>query len=142
MPETRTYEIVTAKGRQRVTVPEETKVTFGAVVPGSSRSAGSSYSNGGWGLRLWAARDRQVAVFTDVISFRDLALPVVVAAVRKFGAPEDDWFVDDGSWVGGKADKVQKAWMPIDEVREQAPMLGRTDEDDDAFTETLTRKRF
>ncbi len=110
---TRTYEIVTSRGKQRITVPAAYKVTFGAVVPGAKASG---YSGGGWGLRIWESADKQRAVFTDVVSFRDLSIPVEVAAVRLFGS--DDWTIDDGSYTGKKADTVEKAWKSIDEIKD------------------------
>lgn len=112
---TRIIEVVTSTGKQRITVPEDTKLTFGAIVPGAKANG---YSGGGWGLRLWTSRDHQLAVFTDVVSFRDLSIPVEVAAVRKFGAPDDDWTQDDGSWTGKKAELVEKKWMPVEQVRD------------------------
>lgn len=110
LPETRTYEIVTTRGKQRVTVPESYKITFGAVVPGSKANG----YGGGWGLRIWETADKQRAVFSDVISFRDLSIPIEVAAVRKFGS--DEWIADDGTWVGKNAELVEKGWMSIDRI--------------------------
>lgn len=114
---TRTYEILTSKGKQRITVPEDTKVTFGAIVPGAKANG---YSGGGWGLRVWRDANHQLAVFSDVISFRDLSIPVEVAAVRKFG--EDHWTIDDGTYVGKKAGTVEKKWMAVEEVAETVPL--------------------
>lgn len=121
---TRTYEIVTTRGKQRITVPDTYKVTFGAVVPGTKGSGGY----GGWGLRIWESTDKQRAVFSDVISFRDLSIPVEVEAVRKFGS--DDWLLDDGSYTGKRAGLVEKAWKPIDEIREPEPKVALDDESD------------
>lgn len=126
---TRTYEIVTSHGKQRITVPETHKVTFGAVVPGAKAN---SYSGGGWGLRIWESADKQRAVFSDVVSFRDLSIPVEVMAVRKFG--EEDWTPDDGSYTGKKAETVEKAWKPIDEVNEPIAIELDLTEDEPDYT--------
>lgn len=131
MSETRTYEIVTTRGKQRITVPAEYKVTFGAVVPGAKATG---YGGGGWGLRIWESTDKQRAVFSDVISFRDLSIPVEVAAVRKFGS--EDWVLDDGTYTGKKAETVEKAWKNIDEIKDP-PMSGVmeiTSDDDNSAT--------
>ena len=119
---TRTYEIVTTRGKQRITVPDTYKVTFGAVVPGA-KGSGSSY--GAWGLRIWESQDKQRAVFSDVLSFRDLSIPVEVQAVRKFGS--DDWLLDDGSYTGKKGETVEKAWKSIDEIRDPQPNVSDGD---------------
>lgn len=124
---TRTYEIVTTRGKQRITVPDTYKVTFGAVVPGA-KGGGGSY--GGWGLRIWESQDKQRAVFSDVISFRDLSIPVEIEAVRKFGS-DNDWMIDDGSWTGKRAELVEKAWKSIDEVRKPEPEVATAEDDDD-----------
>lgn len=134
---TRTYEIVTSRGKQRITVPETYKVTFGAVVPGA-KAAG--YSGGGWGLRIWESADKQRAVFSDVVSFRDLSIPVEVMAVRKFG--EETWTADDGTYVGKKADTVEKAWKSIEDVDLTANSTPAEVDDEDIPTPVYSRKRY
>jgi hypothetical protein len=117
-------------------VPTSYKVTFGAVVPGAKASG---YSGGGWGLRIWEATDKQRAVFTDVVSFRDLSIPVEVAAVRLFG--KEEWTIDDGSYTGKKADTVEKAWKSIDEIKDtqtEIATLEVTDEDDFTMAHAAT----
>jgi hypothetical protein len=135
---TRTYEIVTSTGRRRITVPETYKVTFGAVVPGAKANG---YSGGGWGLRIWESADKQRAVFSDVVSFRDLSIPVEVMAVRKFG--DDDWFPDDGT---AKAGTVERAWKSIDEVKDAPDDDTPRSVDDDDIPMLrggpMTRKRY
>jgi hypothetical protein len=110
----RTYEIrFTDRGPIRITIPATWKVTFGAVVPGAK----AGYS-GTFGLRIWETTDKQRAVFANVASFCDLSIPIAVAAVRRYG--EEDWYLDNGSWTGEYADKVEKAWMPQVEVIDEA----------------------
>lgn len=64
--------------KRRVVVPAKCKVTFGAVCPGSSgQKDGSGYSGRyGWCLRVYETKDRYLAVFTDVVSFREESVKV------------------------------------------------------------------
>ena len=68
--DTRTYEIKTQGDRFRIDIPANFKVTFGSLSPGSK------YGGGGMALRVYESDTKQRAVFTDVISFRDLSIPV------------------------------------------------------------------
>lgn len=121
-PEMRTYEMLMTDGRrQRFTVPATYKVSFGAIVPASAKASAQGYGGYGWGVRVWESAEKQRAVFSGVAEFRDLSIPLTVAAVRLFGAPDDEWALDDGTWTGKRADLVEKAWKPIEEVKEYAP---------------------
>lgn len=113
----RVYEITFSdRGPMRVTVPDTWKITFGAVVPG--KGGGAQF--GSFGIRLWEATDKQRAVFANVTSFRDLSIPIQVAAIRKFGT--DEWYRDDDqTWVGEVAALVEKAWRPESEVAAGKP---------------------
>lgn len=123
--ETKTYEIETTdQGRFRVTVPLAWKVTFGAVVP-SSKSVGSSYGGGGWGLRFWEAQDRQRAVYSNVVSFHDVSIPTTYAAVRKFGAKT--WEYDRGQYKEGDA---EKAWKLADEIKTPESNVQEAEDED------------
>ena len=66
----RTYEIKTQSDRFRIDIPANFKVTFGSLSPGSK------YGGGAMALRVYESDTKQRAVFTDVISFRDLSIPV------------------------------------------------------------------
>ena len=122
--ETKTYEIETTdQGRFRVTVPVSWKVTFGAVVP-TSKSVGSSYGSGGWGLRFWEAADKQRAVYSNVVAFHDVSIPTTYAAVRKFGAAV--WEFDRGQYKAGDA---EKGWKPADEIKPDGGPAEETEDD-------------
>lgn len=56
--------------KRRVTVPNAYKVTFGPIIPNERGN------HGGNALRIYESKERQVAVFTDVIAFREEALKV------------------------------------------------------------------
>ena len=58
-------------GRQRVTVPSDWKVSFGALFPSKDSN------NGRTALRFWeGAKEHQRAVFADVESFRDTSIGI------------------------------------------------------------------
>jgi hypothetical protein len=58
---------------QKITVPSKWKVTFGPVSPGSKGEHGAQ---GPLCLRFYEAENKQRAVITDVISFRDMSIAV------------------------------------------------------------------
>lgn len=74
---------------------------------------------GGMAFRIWETEKQQRALFTNVLSFRDLSLPMLREAVRKFGTEE--WLVDDGSYTGKKAETVERKWVPADEISQRPP---------------------
>jgi hypothetical protein len=65
----RTYEIRMQGDRFRIDIPANFKVTFGSLTPGSKYG-------GAMALRVYESETKQRAVFTDVVSFRDLSIPV------------------------------------------------------------------
>jgi hypothetical protein len=124
MSEIRTYEIVTQReGKFRIDIPETWKVTFGPVI------GAKGYESSGLAFRVWETDKQQRALFTNVTSFRDLSLPMMREAVRKFGT--DDWIIDDGSWTGKKAEQVERQWVPADDVKTETPQVTVPDDDDD-----------
>src|SRR5690606_27107726 len=52
-------------------IPGDAKITFGRVNPSDQRWNGNDYC-----LRIYTSRENQLAVFTGVAEFRDLALTV------------------------------------------------------------------
>lgn len=109
----RTYEILTRHGKFRIDVPEAWKVTYGPVI------GAKGYDGAGNAFRVWESEKQQRALFADVISFRDLSLPMLREAVRKFGSEE--WIADDGSYTGKKAGTVERRWVPADEIKDLPP---------------------
>lgn len=124
----RTYEIVTKDGKFRIDIPETFKVTFGPVI------GAKGYDGGGMAFRVWESETRQRALFINVVSFRDLSLPLMREAVRRFGAEE--WIADDGSYTGKKAETVERQWRPADEVQpahSTTPALNNENEPSDIW---------
>lgn len=74
---TRTLEVRTKEGNLRLEIDEGWKVTFGPL-------SMKGYAEGN-ALRIYEAKDKQRACFVNVISFRDLSIPVEreVKAVRE-----------------------------------------------------------
>jgi hypothetical protein len=134
---TRTYEIVTAReGKFRIDIPEAWKVTFGPII------GAKGYDGGGMAFRVWESEKQQRALFTNVTGFRDLSLPMMREAVRKYGT--DDWVMDDGSYVGKKSETVERKWVPADEVKaptpaEDGPM--EFNDDENVVWKPMTRRR-
>lgn len=106
---TRTYELLTKDGKFRIDIPEAWKVTYGPVI------GAKGYDGGGMVFRVWESDKQQRALFSNVISFRDLSLPLQREAVRRYGA--EDWSIDDGSYTGKRAELVERRWMNADEVK-------------------------
>ncbi len=120
--ETKTYEILLTDGsRQRITIPATWKVSFGAIVPASAKATAVGYGGAGWGLRIWEATDKQRAVYSGVVEFFDISIPTQVRAVRKFGNSDTDWWLDDGSWTGKRADLIERKWVDADQIVPQPP---------------------
>lgn len=123
-PAVRTYEITLKDGGAvRVDIPETWKVTFGPIAGAKGYDGG-----GGFAFRAWEAETKQRLLLTQVTGFRDIGLPMTRRAVRRFGS--DDWFADDGSWTGKRADLVAHSWQPIDELAETEPAPDDDDPDD------------
>ena len=133
--ETRTYEIVCSNETFRFTVPSNARVTYAPVV---SPAGGRSY--GGNALRFWLGAKEsgtQLALFNNVVSFRDLSLTLQVRAVRKYGS--QDWIEDDGTWTGEKADQVERGWASVDDVLPIHIAAGTTEDPDEVFTVPLLK---
>ena len=60
--------------KRRIEIPVDYKITFGAVCPGSKYSGSGGHL--GWCLRVYKSKENPVAVFTDVVSFREESLSV------------------------------------------------------------------
>jgi hypothetical protein len=70
--QTRTLYVEDKKGAFKITIPATSKVTFGKLHGNTDKA---NYGDGNC-LRIYEAENRQLAVFTNVIMFRDVALPI------------------------------------------------------------------
>jgi hypothetical protein len=98
-----TYEVKTRNERLRIRVPADWKVTFGPVSPGS-KFGGS----GELALRFYESDTKQRAIFTDVISFRDLSIPVQRLVKKASGSEE--WTQDENGEERKSRTKIDREW--------------------------------
>jgi hypothetical protein len=64
--------------KMKITVPESWKVTFGPATKGGDRDRLGQRLKMPMALRFYESDTKQRAIFTDVVSFRDLSIPVEV----------------------------------------------------------------
>jgi hypothetical protein len=110
--EKKEYLVERKSGKFTVEVPGDWKVTFGAMAPGGK----NPYSgHGGWTLRFYETKEKQRAVFTDVVSFRDLSIPVkkLVQKVDK-----ESTFKSDGKGNTKATDNVKVEEFFVKDVDE------------------------
>lgn len=75
---TRLIEVVTNTGTIfHITLNPEWKLTFGALQQGYNHHVANQNSNG-LALRIYETKERQLACFRNVESFRDLSIPMEV----------------------------------------------------------------
>jgi hypothetical protein len=119
-----TYLIEKENGkRMKITVPETWKVTFGPAVKGFDRklSGGPSYKVP-MALRFYESETKQRAIFTDVVSFRDLSIPVEVEEVK---VQEKDGYTEcEGKRKRTSFQVKVKEWKDPDEEKEDGLLLG------------------
>lgn len=69
--------------RRKVTVPASWKVTFGPAVVGADKVRTGTRYKMPMAIRFYESKDQQKAIFTDVISFRDLSIPIEEERITK-----------------------------------------------------------
>lgn len=78
-PKTRSIMVISQTGTAIVrNIPSTAKITFGPMQPGQK---GSSYPGTEAVLRIYTSLSNQLAVFRNVLSFRDLSLDVEIEQV-------------------------------------------------------------
>lgn len=103
---TRTYEIQTTLGPIRMDIPDDWKVTYGPVSPGSK----GGYGEGNC-LRVYESETKQRAIFVGVTAFRDLSIPVQRLLVKRKG--EDKWSADNtGNSSRNSKTVIERKWVP------------------------------
>lgn len=119
--------------QKKIEIPDDWKVTFGALIPGQKESAGKI------GLRLWSGKkgaEMQHAVFTEVASFRDMSFEVLEQVEER----QTETFVKQGDESGEAihADVRVKKWVNPDEPK-QAPERARPELRPGALIELVRR---
>jgi len=108
------------KTRVRVTVPEEWKVTFGPAARGSNSTSGRTLKMP-MALRFYEADNKQRAIFTDVISFRDAS---ILIEEEKTDIQEKDGFTEcDGKRQRTTFQVKRKKWINPDDSISDEPLL-------------------
>lgn len=131
---TKTYLIECKdKKSQRITIPEDWKVTFGPLNPGTRGEHKLA-------LRIYENKEKQRACFVNVLSFRDLEIPVeekTVSAQRKTATMNDNGTLKDFI-----VEQVVEEWVNPDAPGQQRkdlslPSLGFVKEAEEDETEDL-----
>lgn len=122
----RTYLLEMYDGSKRkITVPASWKVTFGpAAVPRQSGVRGNSNAAGKMPLaiRFYETKDQQRAIFTDVINFRDMSIPILEERVEV--KTKRGTLSVDGANRNVSMNATIKQWLnPDEESEEQNPLL-------------------
>lgn len=101
------------KGELRATLPKGARVTFGPTIP--YKNKGGYDRTEGYSLRVYAdkTQDSLLAVFCDVVSFRDVSMPVQKLVLREAGKAL--WKSDEEGYKVEQEVKVQRTFE--DEVR-------------------------
>lgn len=70
----------------KITIPPGARVTFGPTIPYKDKHGGIGQRDG-YSLRVYSGKgqDTLLAVFCDVVSFRDITLPCAKLIVREAG---------------------------------------------------------
>ncbi len=121
-----TYLIEFKNGkRQRITVPSEWKVTFGPAAAGVNKA-----SNGDrqmpLALRFYESTNKQRAIFTDVVNFRDVGIKIEEEQINiqeKQGYVEVDgkrkatsFKAETRDWVNPDSVSSDKLLPPSDDI--------------------------
>jgi hypothetical protein len=119
--EEKTYLIEFENGkRQRITVPESWKVTFGPAARGTNKDKGLSRQMP-LALRFYESDTKQRAIFTDVVSFRDVSIKIEEERVN---TQQKDGFVEcDGKRKGVTFQATSRQWVDPDKPAEELPAL-------------------
>lgn len=132
-----TYLITHDNGdERRITVPSNWKVTFGPAAKGIRAGTGSNYKIP-LALRFYEAETKQRAIFTDVVSFRDLNIPI---QIKKKSVQEKSGFMEcDGQRKATTFQATTEEWVNPDADAPNYDLLpnpAEVDEFDVGFTGT------
>lgn len=121
MDEEKTYLIEFENGRrQKITVPESWKVTFGPAARGANgdKKLGRTMP---LALRFYESDTKQRAIFTDVISFRDTSIKI---EEERIDTQRKDGYVEcEGKRKGVTFQAESRQWVDPDTSNEEMPLL-------------------
>lgn len=101
------YEIERTEGTYRITVPAAWRVTYGLLHPGSK----DRYGQEGYVLRIYETDTKQRAVFTNVLSFRDLSIETERKVLNINGKRE--YASSSTTRKESSEQNVEVAWEPV-----------------------------
>lgn len=110
--ELRTYEVATRNEVYRVKVPSAWRITYGDTVPGvPERFAGG---NREFTVRFYESDTKQRLIFRDVVTFRDMSVPVQKLNVE-YNPGQDGlaWTAD------GEEEWVNLPFVDLEELEEE-----------------------
>ena len=124
----RTYLLEMYDGSKRkITVPASWKVTFGpAAVPRTAPSGNKAFSGNAnkmpMAIRFYESKDQQRAIFTDVVNFRDMSIPILEERVEV--KTKRGTLSVDGANRNVSMNATIKQWLnPDEDNEEQNPLL-------------------
>jgi len=124
-----TYLITHEDGTERrITVPSNWKVTFGPAAKGmNTKNVGSGYKVP-LALRFYENDTKQRAIFTDVVSFRDLSIKV---QVKKRSTQEKRGYMEcDGKKKATTFQATTEEWIDPDVLTENVALPDTADVED------------
>lgn len=119
----KTYLIEFQNGkRQKITVPDNWKVTYGPAVKGNyASSAHEQRYKMPMALRFYESDDKQRAIFTDVVGFRDMSIKIEEEEIK---VQEKDGYVEcDGMRKRTTFQAKTREWVNPDSIVNSVPAL-------------------
>jgi hypothetical protein len=118
----KTYLVTKIDGSEfQITVPETWKVTFGPATKGNTSYSGEQRLKMPMALRFYESETKQRAIFTDVVSFRDMSIKI---KIKKNRVQEKDGYMEcDGVRKRTIFQATVSEWIDPDEVKPELPML-------------------
>ncbi len=113
----------------QIDIPDTWKVTFGPAARGESAPSKGHGMKMPMALRLYESEKKQRAVFTDVVSFRDMAIPMRVKTVN---VQEKQGFMEcEGTRKQTTFQAKTVSWInPDDPDAPIGPLLAMPDDDE------------
>ena len=124
----RTYLLEMYDGSKRkITVPASWKVTFGPAAVHRTAPSGNKAFSGiankmPMAIRFYESKDQQRAIFTDVVNFRDMSIPILEERVEV--KTKKGTLSVDGANRNVSMNATIKQWLnPDDDTEKQNPLL-------------------
>jgi hypothetical protein len=116
--------------KRRITVPSSWKVTFGPATAGSNKPTTGYNHKMPMAIRFYESKDKQRAIFTDVVSFRDTS---IIFEEEVVNTKIKEGFVEvDGVRKATSFSATTKEWVSPDSIVKDEPrLLMPTDEEMD-----------